>query len=110
MPPESLVELRPSLNSPGDVTSTSSSGFSTGRELKIIWCMREKIAVLAPMPRPNETTTTRVRSGALARLRIAKRMRAISLLFDKQRHRHAESDGDHDTPHGRAPDLSRHPP
>jgi hypothetical protein len=35
-PPESLVELRPPLKSPGDVTATSSSGRSTGSEFSRI--------------------------------------------------------------------------
>src|ERR1035441_3679512 len=91
MPPASLVELRPPLNSPGDVTSTSSSGFWTGIDLRMIWCRREKIAVLAPMPRPNERTTTSLRSGALARLRSANRMRDIFYHYAARREKFATS-------------------
>src|ERR1017187_3099972 len=117
MPPESLVELRPPLNSAGAVTDTSSSGRSTGSEFSKIWWRREKIAVLAPMPSPTERMTTRLSSGAFARLRQAKRSRAISfytprrakgdLLFDEKRHRHPKSDGYDDAPNRGAPDFTR---
>src|ERR1019366_4536423 len=117
MPPESLVELRPPLKSAGAVRDTSSSGRSTGSEFSKIWWRREKIAVLAPMPSPTERMTTRLSSGAFARLRQAKRSRAISfytprrakgaLLFDKERPRHPKSDGYDDAPNRRAPNFAR---
>src|ERR1035441_4286115 len=117
-PPESLVELRPPLNSAGAVTDTSSSGRSTGSEFSKIWWRREKIAVLAPMPSPTERITTRLSSGAFARLRQAKRSRAISFLytprrakcdlfFYEKRHRHPKSDGNDDAPNRCAPDFTR---
>src|SRR6266849_3362881 len=69
------------------------------------------------MPRPTERMTTRLRSGAFARLRHAKRSRAISLIyakarpwsptFDKKRHRHPETDGNYDPPNRRPPKLAR---
>src|ERR1035438_10928246 len=113
MPPESLVALRPPLKSPGEVTVTSSSGRSTGSEFSRIWWKREKIAVFAPIPSPTESTTVRLSRGAFARLRQAKRSRAIplytpppakgDLLLYEQRYRHAKSDGDHDPPHRGTP-------
>src|ERR1035441_4051808 len=117
MSPELSVELRPPLKSPGDVTVTSSSGRSTGSEFSRIWWNREKIAVFAPIPSPTESTTVRLSRGAFARLRQAKRSRAIplytprcakgDLLLYEQRHRHAEPDGDDDPPHRRTPDSAR---
>src|ERR1019366_9769913 len=69
------------------------------------------------MPSPTERMTTRLSSGAFARLRQAKRSRAISsytprrakgdLLFDEKRYRHPKSDGYDNPPHRRAPDLTR---
>src|ERR1035441_7970995 len=69
------------------------------------------------MPSPTERMTTRLSSGAFARLRQAKRSRAISfytprrakgdLLFDKERHRHPKSDGYDDAPNRRAPNFAR---
>src|ERR1022692_1086954 len=117
MSPELSVELRPPLKSPGDVTVTSSSGRSTGSEFSRIWWKREKIAVFAPIPSATESTTVRLSRGAFARLRQAKRSRAISLytprrakgdlLLYEQRYRHAEPDGDDDPPHRRAPHSAR---
>src|SRR5664279_2010830 len=117
MSPELSVELRPPLKSPGDVTVTSSSGRSTGSEFSRIWWKREKIAVFAPIPSPTESTTVRLSRGAFARLRHAKRSRAISsyttrravryLLFNEKRHRHPKSDADHDAAHRRTPNLAR---
>src|ERR1039457_2967645 len=117
MSPELSVELRPPLKSPGDVTVTSSSGRSTGSEFSRIWWKREKIAVFAPIPSATESTTVRLSRGAFARLRQAKRSRAISfytprrakgdLLFDEKRHRHPKSDGYDDATNRGAPDFTR---
>src|ERR1039458_9864003 len=117
MSPDWSVEWRPPLKSPGDVTVTSSSGRSTGSEFSRIWWKREKIAVFAPIPSATESTTVRLSRGAFARLRQAKRSRAISLytprrakgdlLLYEQRYRHAEPDGDDDPPHRRAPHSAR---
>src|ERR1022692_1060901 len=70
------------------------------------------------MPSPTERMTTRLSSGAFARLRQAKRSRAISLsiyatarerclLFYEKRHRHPKSDGYDDAPDRCAPDFAR---
>src|SRR5215471_13656495 len=84
MPPELLVEVRPPFRSPGARTRTSSSGRSTGSELSTIWCSREKIAVLAPIPRARDKTTTRLRRGALDRLRTANLMRDVMTVIRRR--------------------------
>jgi len=58
-----LVELRPPFGSFAVVTTTSVSGSATGSAFNNVWCISEKIAVLAPIPRPNEITTTRLTTG-----------------------------------------------
>ncbi len=56
---------------PGPSSWTSSPGASTASARSTTWSSREKIAVLAPMPRPSVSTTTAVKPGARPSERMA---------------------------------------
>src|SRR5215468_5199353 len=56
---------------PGDERFTSLSGSGIGTLRSRIWSNSEKIAALAPMPRPNDRIAIIVTNGFLKRLRTA---------------------------------------
>ncbi len=62
--------VRP-LKAPGPSSWTSSSGWATGSLRRRSWSVSEKMAVLAPIPRPSVRTTTRKKPGARVRVRTA---------------------------------------
>ena len=64
------LTVRP-LNVPGPSSWTSSRGFLTGSSRSSTWSISEKIAVLAPMPRPSVRMTMAVNPGVRVSVRSA---------------------------------------
>src|SRR5438105_3760545 len=64
---------------PGDERFTSLSGSGIGTLRSRIWSNSEKIAALAPIPRPNDRIPIIVTNGFLKRLRTASRRFIYSL-------------------------------
>src|SRR5262249_61653038 len=77
---------------PGARRMTSSFGFCTERLRSRIWWTREKIAVLAPMPRAKVRTAMELKPGFFASIRAPKRMSCHRLVTRRPPYRLNYSD------------------